>query len=111
MPRCWWTAICCLTSGPHCKRYLADWSLTTWPAFAQTLVRTPLLYAPCVHCSPIGIPGSSFLAPIAWPTSPAMPDAGELLNMLADWFDADQATLQRILVDNPARLFDFPAAR
>lgn len=38
-----------------------------------------------------------------------MPDAGELLNLLADWFHADAATLQRILVDNPARLFDFPA--
>src|SRR6218665_838564 len=48
-----------------------------------------------------------------WPhvACAVMPDAGELLNMLADWFDADQATLQRILVDNPARLFDFPAAR
>jgi hypothetical protein len=29
--------------------------------------------------------------------------------VLAGWFDADAATLQRILVDNPARLFDFPA--
>mgnify|MGYP001601738486 CR=1 FL=1 len=38
-----------------------------------------------------------------------MPDAGELLNLLADWFHADAATLQHILVDNPARLFDFPA--
>lgn len=38
-----------------------------------------------------------------------MPDAGELLNVLADWFNADPAALQRILVDNPARLFDFPA--
>ncbi|UUZ78374.1 amidohydrolase family protein [Polaromonas sp. P1(28)-13] len=38
-----------------------------------------------------------------------MPDAGELLNLLADWFHADATTLQRILVDNPARLFDFPA--
>ncbi|MCW5259735.1 GntR family transcriptional regulator [Verminephrobacter eiseniae] len=48
-----------------------------------------------------------------WPhvACAVMPDAGELLNMLADWFDADQATLQRILVDNPARLFDFPAAK
>jgi predicted TIM-barrel fold metal-dependent hydrolase len=39
-----------------------------------------------------------------------MPDAGRLLNLLADWFDADAGTLQRVLVDNPARLFDFPAA-
>ena len=39
-----------------------------------------------------------------------MPDAGQLLNLLADWFDADAGTLQRLLVDNPARLFDFPAA-
>ena len=38
-----------------------------------------------------------------------MPDAGELLNVLAGWFDADPAPLQQILVDNPARLFDFPA--
>ncbi|MCA0239230.1 MAG: amidohydrolase family protein [Proteobacteria bacterium] len=39
-----------------------------------------------------------------------MPDAGRLLDVLADWFDADAATLQRVLVDNPARLFDFPIA-
>ncbi len=47
-----------------------------------------------------------------WPhvACAVMPDAGELLNVLAEWFDADQATLQRILVNNPARLFDFPAA-
>jgi predicted TIM-barrel fold metal-dependent hydrolase len=38
-----------------------------------------------------------------------MPDAGALLNLLAQWFDADETTLHRILVDNPARLFDFPA--
>ena len=38
-----------------------------------------------------------------------MPDAGQLINLLAEWFDADAATLQRVLVDNPARLFDFPA--
>jgi predicted TIM-barrel fold metal-dependent hydrolase len=38
-----------------------------------------------------------------------MPDAGRLLNVLAEWFDADPATLQKILVDNPAELFDFPA--
>jgi predicted TIM-barrel fold metal-dependent hydrolase len=39
-----------------------------------------------------------------------MPDAGQMLNLLADWFHADAGTLQRVLVDNPARLFDFPAA-
>ena len=39
-----------------------------------------------------------------------MPDAGQLLNLLADWFDADLRTMRRILVDNPARLFDFPAS-
>ncbi|MBF5006903.1 amidohydrolase family protein [Diaphorobacter caeni] len=46
-----------------------------------------------------------------WPhvACAVMPDAGELLNVLAGWFDADQAVLQRILADNPARLFDFPA--
>lgn len=46
-----------------------------------------------------------------WPhvACASMPDAGELLNVLAGWFDADAAMLQRILVDNPARLFDFPA--
>ena len=38
-----------------------------------------------------------------------MPDAGQLLNVLAEWFDADTTTLQKILVDNPAELFDFPA--
>ena len=38
-----------------------------------------------------------------------MPDAGNLLNVLGEWFDADAQTLQQILVDNPARLFDFPA--
>jgi len=47
-----------------------------------------------------------------WPhvACSVMPDAGQLLNLLADWFDADLPTMQRILVDNPARLFDFPAS-
>ena len=40
-----------------------------------------------------------------------MPDSGALLNLLSDWFDADAATLGRILVDNPARLFDFPLTK
>ncbi|MBE2242684.1 MAG: amidohydrolase family protein [Burkholderiaceae bacterium] len=39
-----------------------------------------------------------------------MPDAGQLLNLLADWLNADAATLQRVLADNPANLFDFPVA-
>lgn len=47
-----------------------------------------------------------------WPhvACSVMPDAGALLNLLGDWFDADSATLKRLLVENPARLFDFPAA-
>jgi 2-pyrone-4,6-dicarboxylate lactonase len=47
-----------------------------------------------------------------WPhvACAVMPDAGELLNLLADWFDADATTLQKLLVDNPATLFGFPAA-
>lgn len=47
-----------------------------------------------------------------WPhvACTVMPDAGQLLNLLAEWFEADAATLQRVLVDNPARLFDFPTA-
>jgi predicted TIM-barrel fold metal-dependent hydrolase len=35
-----------------------------------------------------------------------MPDDGMLLDLLADWFP-DAATRQRILVDNPARLYGF----
>ena len=35
-----------------------------------------------------------------------MPDDGVLLDCLADWA-GDAATLRRILVDNPARLYDF----
>jgi predicted TIM-barrel fold metal-dependent hydrolase len=48
-----------------------------------------------------------------WPhvACASMPDAGQLLNVLAGWFDADPTTLHRLLVANPARLFDFPAAR
>ena len=36
-----------------------------------------------------------------------MPDDGALLASLADWA-GDAATLRRILVDNPAALYDFP---
>ncbi len=39
-----------------------------------------------------------------------MPDAGQLVNLLAGWFDADPTTVHQLLVANPARLFDFPAA-
>ena len=35
-----------------------------------------------------------------------MPDDGELLDALGDWFE-DGATIDRILADNPARLYDF----
>jgi predicted TIM-barrel fold metal-dependent hydrolase len=35
-----------------------------------------------------------------------MPDDGELLDQLGSWVD-DAATLRRILVDNPARLYGF----
>ncbi|MCH2394070.1 amidohydrolase family protein [Oceanibaculum sp.] len=36
-----------------------------------------------------------------------MPNDGDLVDMLADWVP-DAATRQRILVDNPAALYDFP---
>lgn len=36
----------------------------------------------------------------------AMPNAGQLLDLLAVWA-RDQETLKRILVDNPARLYGF----
>ena len=36
-----------------------------------------------------------------------MPDAGELRNLLATWVP-DAALRHKILVDNPARLYDFP---
>ena len=36
-----------------------------------------------------------------------MPDAGKLLDLFNDW-TPDAATRKRILVDNPARLYDFP---
>lgn len=39
-----------------------------------------------------------------------MPDAGTLRNLLASW-GADAALRQRILVDNPARLYDFAPLR
>jgi predicted TIM-barrel fold metal-dependent hydrolase len=38
-----------------------------------------------------------------------VPDDGELLDQLGTWVD-DQATLAKILVDNPARLYGFSAA-
>jgi 2-pyrone-4,6-dicarboxylate lactonase len=37
-----------------------------------------------------------------------MPDDGDLVDLLAD-FAPDEVTRHRILVDNPARLYDFPA--
>ena len=37
-----------------------------------------------------------------------MPDAGRLLELFQQW-TPDVATRQRILVDNPARLYDFPS--
>ena len=47
-----------------------------------------------------------------WPhvAIPRMPDTGHLLNLLARWAP-DPAQRQRILVDNPARLYDFEALR
>lgn len=42
-----------------------------------------------------------------WPHLPGlMRDTGELLNLLVDWTD-DAVTRDAILVDNPARLFDY----
>ena len=38
-----------------------------------------------------------------------MPNDGDLLDMMLDWVP-DEATRARVLVDNPARLYDFPAA-
>ena len=35
-----------------------------------------------------------------------MPDDGELLDQLGTWVD-DEATLRKILVDNPAKLYGF----
>ena len=37
----------------------------------------------------------------------AMPDAGHLLDLFNAW-TPDDAIRRRILVDNPARLYDFP---
>jgi predicted TIM-barrel fold metal-dependent hydrolase len=46
-----------------------------------------------------------------WPhvAVPRMPDTGRLRNLLADWAP-DAAQRRRILVDNPQRLYGFPAA-
>lgn len=45
-----------------------------------------------------------------WPhvTESGKPDTGALLNVLAQWV-ADETLRKRILVDNPALLYDFPA--
>ena len=47
-----------------------------------------------------------------WPhvACSVMPDAAELLNALSLWLDQDAALLQAVLVDNPAKLFDFSPA-
>ncbi|HEY0287446.1 MAG TPA: amidohydrolase family protein [Pseudomonas sp.] len=47
-----------------------------------------------------------------WPhvAIPKMVDTGRMLNLLADWVP-DAAQRQKILVDNPARLYDFPPLR
>jgi predicted TIM-barrel fold metal-dependent hydrolase len=39
-----------------------------------------------------------------------MPDDGDLVDLVAD-FAPDEATRDRILVDNPERLYDFGPAR
>jgi predicted TIM-barrel fold metal-dependent hydrolase len=36
----------------------------------------------------------------------AMPNDGDLYNLLLDWLK-DESLLQTILVDNPAKLYDF----
>jgi 2-pyrone-4,6-dicarboxylate lactonase len=36
-----------------------------------------------------------------------MPDAGRLFELFQQW-TPDEAACRRILVDNPARLYDFP---
>jgi 2-pyrone-4,6-dicarboxylate lactonase len=36
----------------------------------------------------------------------AMPNDGDLLDLVCEWA-GDAATLQRVLVDNPARLYGF----
>ena len=38
-----------------------------------------------------------------------MPNDGDLLDLLAEWVP-DEATRHRILVDNPGKLYGFPAA-
>lgn len=43
-----------------------------------------------------------------FPTPEQMLDDGMLLDWLDDWLP-DEATRQRVLVDNPAKLYDFPA--
>jgi predicted TIM-barrel fold metal-dependent hydrolase len=45
------------------------------------------------------------------PTEPAdkKPDDAVLFDLLAEWVP-DQATRHRVLVDNPAELYDFPKA-
>ncbi|MXP66071.1 GntR family transcriptional regulator [Roseomonas sp. M0104] len=40
----------------------------------------------------------------------AMPNVGDLLDLLADWAP-DEAVRHRILVENPARLYGFPAVK
>ena len=36
-----------------------------------------------------------------------MPNNGDLLDLIGDW-GSDEATIERILVENPAELFGFP---
>ena len=42
------------------------------------------------------------------PTETEKPDDAVLFDLLGDWAP-DEATRQRILVDNPAKLYGFPA--
>lgn len=42
------------------------------------------------------------------PTEQDKPDDAQLLDLMQQWAD-DDATRQRIMVDNPARLYDFPS--
>ena len=51
--------------------------------------------------------GSDWPHAVASAGQKPMPDDGDLLDLLLDWAP-DDATRTRILVDNPAELYDFP---
>jgi predicted TIM-barrel fold metal-dependent hydrolase len=95
-----------LRETDHCWVKLASWYRLS-DADAPYDDMTPLARA-LIETRPDRVVwGSNWPHPILWDRP--MPNDGDLLDQVMGWA-GDAATLRRILVDNPARLYGFPPA-